>query len=191
MKGKFFKINTMETIKVAQRKAFYNQRFDIVEDLEMNYGKIKAEFLNVISEELYSKWPERFLYNEGWNVFGLRFMRNDLYEAHAICPFISSIVHKYDDLIVTAGFSIMSPGTIIYPHEGYTDSVLRCHMGIEVPEGDCFLKVDAVQRQWQEGEAFVFDDTFEHQAWNKTSHRRIIMLLDLDKELLLYPEKMY
>jgi len=169
----------------VQNKPFYTERFAIVNDLEANYKKIREEFFNVASEELYSSWPEKFLYNEGWNVFGLRFMRNDLPEAHAICPFISSLIHKHDGLIVTAGFSILNPGTIIYPHRGYTDTVLRCHLGIDVPEGDCFLVVDSIKRHWKDGEAFVFDDTYEHQAWNTTERTRIIMLLDLDKEKLL------
>lgn len=167
------------------KKPYYTERFAIIEDLEKNYLKIKTEFLKVVSEDLYSQWPEKFLYNEGWNVFGLRFMKNDLAEAHALCPYISSLVHKYDQLITTAGFSIMNPGTIIYPHRGYTDTVLRCHLGIEVPEGDCFLMVEDIKRHWREGEAFIFDDTFEHQAWNTTNQRRIIMLLDLDKKLLI------
>lgn len=168
-----------------ERQPFYRERYPIIEDLEANYKRIRDEFFSVVTEELYSNWPQTFLYNEGWNVFGLRFMRNDLPEAHAICPFISSLVHKHDKLIYTAGFSIMSPGTIIYPHEGFSDTVLRCHLGIEVPEGDCFIMVDSVKQNWQEGKAFVFDDTYEHQAWNATDHRRIIMLLDLDKEALL------
>jgi aspartyl/asparaginyl beta-hydroxylase (cupin superfamily) len=167
------------------RKAFYTDRFDIVEELEANYEKIKEDFFNVVTEDLYSKWPEKFLYNEGWNVFGLRFMQNDLKEAHELCPFISSMIRKYDSLIATAGFSILNAGTIIYPHQGYSDKLLRCHLGIEVPEGDCFLMVDSIKHQWKEGNAFVFDDTFEHQAWNSTKKRRIIMLLDLDRELVL------
>ncbi len=172
-------------MEALEKKPFYSEKFEIVKDLEQKFKNIRDEFLSVAQEGLYSQWPEKFLYNEGWNVFGLRFMNSDIPEAHNICPFISSLVHKYDQLITTAGFSIMNPGTIIYPHKGYTEEVLRCHLGIEVPEGDCFLMVDGIKKSWRAGEAFVFDDTFEHQAWNLTSSRRIIMLLDLDKERLL------
>lgn len=167
------------------KQPFYRDRFQIVEDLEASFQGIRKEFYDVVSEELYTKWPETSIYNEGWNVFGLRFRNNDLPDAHAICPFISALVHKYDNLIYTAGFSIMKPGTKIFPHEGYTDEVLRCHLGIEVPAGDCFIKVDSIKQHWEDGKAFVFDDTYTHEAWNATDHRRIIMLLDLNKEALL------
>ncbi len=172
-------------MNVQIKKPFYTERFDIVEELEASYEQIKEEFLQIVSADHYCNWPEKFFYNDGWNVFGLRFMYKDMEEAHTLCPFLSSFIRKHDKLIATAGFSILNPGTIIYPHEGYSDQLLRCHLGIEVPEGDCFLLVDSIEKRWKEGEAFIFDDTFEHQTWNITEEKRIIMLLDLDKEILL------
>jgi ornithine lipid ester-linked acyl 2-hydroxylase len=152
--------------------------------LQKSYTSIKAEFNSVSSEGIYSKWPEEFIYNEGWNVFGLRFNGNDLAQAHAICPYISGFIKRYNRLITTLGFSVLNPGTIIYPHVGYTNAVLRCHLGISVPEGDCCLRVGEKVMKWEEGAAFIFDDTIEHEAWNKTDQKRIVMLLDLNKEVL-------
>ena len=158
-----------------------------IDVLQKNYPSIKSEFNSVASGEIYVKWPEEFLYNTGWNVFGLRFQGRDLPDAHLICPYISSLLKKYASLIDTLGFSVLAPGTIIYPHEGYTNKVLRCHMGISVPQGDCCLRVGDKIMKWQNGVAFVFDDTIEHEAWNKTDETRIVMLMDLHKDVLYDP----
>jgi aspartyl/asparaginyl beta-hydroxylase (cupin superfamily) len=34
-------------------------------------------------------------------------------------------------------------------------------------------------RQWREGEAFVFDDTIEHEAWNDSDLPRAVMICDV------------
>ncbi len=155
-----------------------------IKALEKEYVKIKEEFQSVASENIYTKWPEEFLYNEGWNVFGLRFQKNDIKEAHLLCPVISGLIKKYDTLIDSLGFSSLNPGTIIKPHIGYTNKVLRCHMGIIVPKGDCALKVAERIIKWKEGSAFIFDDTEQHEAWNKTEQKRVVMLIDLVKDVL-------
>jgi beta-hydroxylase len=164
---------------------FFNKSIIFTKHLEENHALIKEEFFNVVSKEKYLEWPETSLYNHGWNVFGLRFERNDIEESHLLCPMLSKFIKKYDQLIETAGFSMLSPGTIINPHVGYTTDVLRCHLGVKVPEGDCYLKVGEIIKKWEEGHCFIFDDTIEHEAWNKTNEERIVLLLDLNKEVLL------
>lgn len=167
------------------KKAFYEAHsVDFLKDLEAAYPAIKKEFLETTTSKDYQQMRLKTIYNTGWSTFGLRWFRRDLKEGHTKCPVFSSLVKEYDDLIESIGFSIMAPGTIIYPHVGFTDSVLRCHLGIEVPEGDCCIRVDKHYRKWQEGAAFIFDDTLEHEAWNKTTHQRIIVLADLDKKVL-------
>ncbi len=158
--------------------------------LQSNYEAIKNEFNSVASEDLYTEWPQKSIYNQGWNVFGLRFQAIDLPEAHEMCPVISGLISRYDDLIDTLGFSVLNPGTVIHPHKGITDTVLRCHMGISVPEGDCAIRVGDEIYKWQNGVAFVFDDTLEHEAWNKTDQKRIVMLMDLNKDVLFNDQYM-
>ncbi|MGN6510200.1 MAG: aspartyl/asparaginyl beta-hydroxylase domain-containing protein [Chitinophaga sp.] len=167
-----------------QKPAFDTFPYSFLRDLESQFENIRNEYRSVASQRLYMQWPETFLYNEGWNVFGLRFAGKNIESAHAICPAISAFINRHDSLIETAGFSILEPGTIIKPHVGYTDRVLRCHLGIQIPEGDCRLRVAGIEKKWKEGEAFIFDDTFVHDAWNKTGEVRIVMLLDLVKEVL-------
>lgn len=165
-------------------EGFYHLKNTFVQDIKTAYPIIKDEFKQAVSESYYVGWPEKFLYNEGWNVFGLRYQGADFSEAHKICPFLSKVISKHDLLICSAGFSILKPGTIIKPHVGYTSDVLRVHLGIQVPPGDCVLKVNGIIANWREGEVLIFDDTLEHEAWNKTESDRIILLIDIYKEYL-------
>ena len=165
--------------------ALYDDRFQIITDLENSWVDIKKEYESVISEDLHMKWPETFLYKGDWNVFGLTANYQPIGNIHDFFHKTASILKKYDTLICNAGFSVLKPNTIIHKHRGYTNKVLRCHLGITIPEGDCALQVEDNVIRWKNGRAFIFDDTLTHSAWNITTETRTIMLLDLDKDLLL------
>ena len=96
-----------------------------------------------------------------------------------MCPETTRIIESVPGL-TTAGFSWMAPGTHIKPHNGYTDTVLRCHLGLVVPP-ECALRVGDQTRSWQEGKTMIFDDTIVHEAWNRGDSQRIILLLDFEK----------
>jgi aspartyl/asparaginyl beta-hydroxylase (cupin superfamily) len=51
------------------------------------------------------------------------------------------------------------------------------HLALIVPEG-CTFRVGGETRPWVEGQAFVFDDTIEHEAHNPTSLDRAVLILD-------------
>lgn len=76
-----------------------------------------------------------------------------------------------------AMFSLLAPGTRIPPHNGVANTRLVCHLPLIVPEG-CWFRVGAETRAWQRGEAFVFDDTIEHEALNPTDALRVVFILD-------------
>ena len=79
--------------------------------------------------------------------------------------------------LANAGFSCFRPGTHLYPHHGELHGVLRCHLPLVVPEGDVALRFADDVRRWQPARCIVFDDTFEHEAWNHASSDRIVLLV--------------
>jgi beta-hydroxylase len=85
----------------------------------------------------------------------------------------------------TAMFSILSPRKHIPPHNGPYKGVLRYHLGLLVPEPEDQLgiSVGGQVAQWREGESLVFDDTFEHFVWNNTDGTRVVLFLDVVREL--------
>jgi aspartate beta-hydroxylase len=44
---------------------------------------------------------------------------------------------------------------------------------------DCALNLVGVgEHAWQEGRLVTFDDTFQHEAWNRSAQPRMILLMD-------------
>jgi hypothetical protein len=77
-----------------------------------------------------------------------------------------------------AMFSLLKPRTQIPPHVGVNNARLVCHLPLIVPAG-CWFRVGAETREWMAGEAFVFDDTIEHEAMNPTNELRVVFILDV------------
>lgn len=74
-------------------------------------------------------------------------------------------------------FSILRAGKHIPPHTGVTNTRAIIHLPLVVPPG-CAFRVGGETREWREGEAFAFDDTIEHEAWNRSDQDRAILILD-------------
>jgi aspartyl/asparaginyl beta-hydroxylase (cupin superfamily) len=77
-----------------------------------------------------------------------------------------------------AMFSVLAPGTHILPHRGVTNTRIVCHLPLIVPEG-CALVVGGERHAWREGEAIAFDDTYEHEAWNRGNSTRVVLIIDV------------
>jgi aspartate beta-hydroxylase len=78
----------------------------------------------------------------------------------------------------SALFSVLQPKTRIPPHTGVANFRLVVHLPLIVPPG-CGFRVGGETRQWRLGEAWVFDDTIEHEAWNDSEQTRIIFICDV------------
>lgn len=78
----------------------------------------------------------------------------------------------------SALFSALTPHTRIPAHTGVANFRLLVHLPLIVPPG-CRFRVGGETREWREGEAWVFDDTIEHEAWNDSDQRRVIFICDI------------
>jgi beta-hydroxylase len=155
---------------------FYEtSQFEFVSLLESNWEIIKQE-LNQLRQGNFIPWPEKFLYGQGWDTFGLYAFGIKITKNCELCPETTKLIEAIPNL-TTAGFSSLAPGTHIAPHTGYPDGMLRCHLGLIVPEG-CGIRVDIETRNWAEGKCFIFNDKLEHEAWNKGNSTRVVLLID-------------
>jgi aspartyl/asparaginyl beta-hydroxylase (cupin superfamily) len=98
------------------------------------------------------------------------------------CPAVMELLPDLDQPRVArrtpnAMFSLLAPGAHIPPHNGVDNSRLVCHLPLIVPEG-CWFRVGAETRPWKVGEAWVFDDTIEHEAMNPSDKLRVILIVD-------------
>jgi hypothetical protein len=77
-----------------------------------------------------------------------------------------------------AMFSLLAPGAKIPPHTGVANTRLVCHLPLIVPDG-CWFRVGADRRPWVRGQAWVFDDTIEHEAANESDMLRVVFICDV------------
>jgi beta-hydroxylase len=100
------------------------------------------------------------------------------------CPQTWRVCQKIPGLI-TVMFSILEPGKHLPPHRGPYNGVLRLHLGLIVPEPreQLGIRVEKEVYRWKEGEAVVFDDAYEHEAWNRTPHTRVVLFVDFVKPM--------
>jgi aspartyl/asparaginyl beta-hydroxylase (cupin superfamily) len=76
-------------------------------------------------------------------------------------------------------FSLLRPGMHIQPHHGFMNARFICHLPLIVPPG-CAMRVGSETREWVEGKACVFDDSVEHEAWNRNPDRlRVVLIFDI------------
>jgi aspartate beta-hydroxylase len=88
----------------------------------------------------------------------------------------------------TIMYSTLAPRTHIPPHSSVTNSRLVVHLPLIVPEG-CRFRVGDQVREWKEGQAWVFDDTIEHEAWNDSDQTRVILMIDIWHPMLTSAER--
>jgi aspartate beta-hydroxylase len=129
-------------------------------------------------------WSAYFLWNQG---------RADA--AHlARCPVTARILEeavprcRVEGRAPTAFFSVLEPNTRIPAHTGVTNTRLTVHLPLIVPP-NCGFRVGGTTRDWVAGQAFVFDDTIEHEAWNLSDTPRAILIFDIWHPMLSEAER--
>jgi len=78
-------------------------------------------------------------------------------------------------------YSIMMPGTHVWPHTGPTNCRLRMHLGLVIPKtgNGTKLRCGDEVRTWEEGKVMIFDDSFEHEVWQQAESFRLIFIIDI------------
>jgi aspartyl/asparaginyl beta-hydroxylase (cupin superfamily) len=172
------------------------EKFPELAELESATGAIRNEFEQLIAAEAAEivpyiqyrdnlplrQWKE-LNQSDKWSAIHL-LKNGDLVERNARhCPRTMAILKKLPQPHVrgaspNAMFSLLAPRTRIPPHTGVANTRLVCHLSLIVPP-DCGFRVGETRREWNPGEAFVFDDTIEHEAWNDSDQLRVVFILDL------------
>lgn len=168
------------------------QRFPIVHELERRAPRIIAEAA-AIDTCAYSDEPERIGRDGRWTVFFLFERGRKNVRNCQLCPTAAQIIETSRSVTTVAGlayFSRLDPHSRVAPHTGPTNLRLRCHLGVDVPDG-AGIRVGGVERTWEPGRCIVFDESFEHEVWNTSDLPRTVLIVDLwhpalsDDEVLL------
>lgn len=126
----------------------------------------------------------------GWKTFFLCGYGNVSKKNIQRCPETWRLLQKIPGLRA-AMFSVFEPGKHLPAHRGPYNGVLRFHLGLKVDEQSdrLAIRVRDTLCHWREGEALIFDDAYDHEAWNHTESTRVVLFVDFDKPLR-WPAKM-
>ena len=130
-----------------------------------------------------SRWSSLWLWKDG--------ARQQ--EPMARCPETTAVLEELPlcdqpGFAPTALFSALAPRTRIPPHTGSSNSRLLVHLPLVLP-GPAGFRVGNEVREWRLGEAWAFDDTIEHEAWNDADETRVILIFDIWNPLLSAGER--
>lgn len=171
---------------VSSDPAFHDDDFVWKKRIEDRWEELSAELWSLIERyngSLVSHYST-FLYTGegGWQNLGLMTWGKEE-ENLKYCPVLKSLIAEIPGFS-NASINLLQAGSEIKKHQGDTNAIYRCHIGMEVPEGlpSCGFEVREEKRAWSVGKVFVFTDAHEHWAWNYTPQRRIIFLFDVIRE---------
>ena len=185
---------------------FERSDFPWLDTIEAAADDIRAELMTVLVSdreglEPYVAYPEGTPLNQWkelnksrrWSAYFL-WNQSAPQPAHlARCPRTAQALKAAPQCDVagrapTAYFSILDANTQIPPHTGVTNTRLTVHLPLIVPPG-CGFRVGSETREWVPGKAWVFDDTIEHEAWNRSDTPRGILIFDIWNPFLTAAER--
>jgi aspartyl/asparaginyl beta-hydroxylase (cupin superfamily) len=177
------------------QKQFYERlEFVWVKDIEAAISDMRQELQTVLAQDQEFKpyieaHPDRprpnnaLLDDPSWGAY--YFWKNGeiIRENAEQCPkTMAALDHAPMPAIALrspmALYSLLKPGTHIAPHHGLLNTRLICHVPLILP-GSCGLRVGNETREWRENELLIFDDSFEHEAWNRSDKTRVVLLFEI------------
>lgn len=181
---------------LIEREYHDRSLFPWLADLEAATDVIQAEFEGVAAAERaeltpYIQYPDgapvaqwkALNHSRDWTAIHL-WQYGRRIEANARhCPATMDLIERFPQPRIggcspNAMFSLLAPDTHIPPHHGVANTRLVCHLPLIVPEG-CWFRVGGETRPWKRGEAWLFDDTIEHEAMNPSEALRVILIIDI------------
>jgi aspartyl/asparaginyl beta-hydroxylase (cupin superfamily) len=186
----------------------FHERSDFpwLDSIEAATDDIRAELINLLQEGPAALMPyvdtqesitlpqwRELNHSRRWGVYNLWWEGVPFPDHIARFPRTVAALEKWPRCEVpgcspTAVFSILDAKTRIPAHTGVSNTRLIVHLPLIVPPG-CGFRVGAEPREWHPGKAFIFDDTFEHEAWNDSDEPRAVLILDIWNPHLTHAER--
>ena len=93
--------------------------------------------------------------------------------------------------MTSCSFSILNPHTFIKPHHGDSNVMYRSHLTLKSEHGlpEMGMRVNEDRIAWKTGSIFAFCDAYEHEVWNRTDEKRLILIVDVLREEFVSEKK--
>jgi aspartate beta-hydroxylase len=180
---------------LPQIQFYEREDFPWLDEIESATEDVRAELLAVMQDpdafapyvQGYSNRPRKeeagMLNNPAWSAFYLWKDGEVVAENAARCPKTMEALRnaplaRVPNRSPSILFSLLKAGAHIPPHNGLVNTRLIVHLPLIVP-GTSRFRVGNEVREWVEGEAWLFDDSIEHEAWNESDETRVILLFDV------------
>uniref|UniRef100_A0A8C6SHV2 Un-named hu7910 n=1 Tax=Neogobius melanostomus TaxID=47308 RepID=A0A8C6SHV2_9GOBI len=158
---------------------------DLVKTLERNWKTIRDEALAVMDQKsgLFMPEEENLRETGEWGQYTLWQQGKKAGSACQNVPKTCALLEKFPEATGCKRgqikFSVMQPGTHVWPHTGPTNCRLRLHLGLVIPKTGCRIRCTDSTREWDEGKVLIFDDSFEHEVWQDADSFRLIFIVDV------------
>lgn len=181
---------------ITSQPYYPRHHFPWLDSLEAATDRVRAELRTVLAQEttlesFLGEVPEHALPDllgssgeqaPAWDAYFFHRHGQRHQQHRDQCPHTAALLDalplvRIRDHAPEALFSVLSPGTHILPHTGVTNTRLVTHLPLIVPP-DCAIRVGGQEHVWQEGRCVTFDDTWEHEAWNRSAQRRVVLIVD-------------
>ncbi|XP_074800419.1 aspartyl/asparaginyl beta-hydroxylase isoform X2 [Natator depressus] len=158
---------------------------ELVKSLEKTWKLIRDEGLSVMDKGkgLFLPEDENLREKGDWSQFTLwqqgRKNENACKGVPKTCAFLERFPEATGCRRGQIKYSVMHPGTHVWPHTGPTNCRLRMHLGLVIPKEGCRIRCAKENRTWEEGKVLIFDDSFEHEVWQDADSYRLIFIVDV------------
>jgi beta-hydroxylase len=172
-----------------------NRPFLPVEDfpellyLRKNWEVIREEGLQLQAKGLIQGSTARndaafnTFFKRGWKRFYLKWYDTAHPSAAELCPKSVEIL-KQAPQIKAAMFSFLPAGGKLGAHRDPYAGSLRYHLGLVTPNDDaCHIFIDGEKYSWRDGQDVLFDETYIHEAYNRTEQDRLILFCDVARPM--------
>jgi aspartyl/asparaginyl beta-hydroxylase (cupin superfamily) len=150
---------------------------DEILDYEHEFGNLKG--MNSLSPADVSGgvWTVIYL-----NSFGRLFKQN-----RKKFPKTIALVDKVENCVF-ASINILEPGTVIQPHYGDTNGIVRVHLGLIVPDPYPVIGIHVGDEEmgWEEGDFMCFINVQKHHVWSHSKEKRYVLMMDIVPKPLMH-----
>lgn len=160
------------------------EKFPWVPYVESHWETIRDELLSVLAadQDYLDPYPDLTKTNrkDVWRTTGLIYWTMKSDKNIARFPKTWAIMRKIPNL-TACSLNKLEAHSTIKPHIGDTNAMFRCHMGLVVPGQlpRVGFRVGKETTCWGEGKILIFNDAYEHTAWNNTDQDRYIISFDV------------
>ena len=173
--------------------SFYDiKQFPMLQAIEDQAQDIIDEWNSVASErdDLLFNWPQEWLYaKDSWGLIPILGPKISEHKNQGVETGIKLQTELFPktvgilnttlgNRIESALFSKLNAHSTIESHRGRYSNTLRCQLAIDIPVGDCKIKVGNQVSSWEQGKLLIIDDRLPHEVWNNTNQERIVLIFD-------------